>query len=286
MGIATNILQGRLKLAQHSKSTLFTHAQVYQKRSELIYMLVTKRHTVAGISAGNVNLDAGQTINSSVPVGDELRADGFLYKENTGLTYSIQNEAGLIPVNSSSQYWLKFWLRKKGYNNSDQIKLSDSLADYADPDNLRRAAGTEQKSQGSDLLYPNIVPRNFLLQACTELWQISNWQKLLQQNLDFIDQCSLRRGGGINLNAVPLSLWSTMWPNSVDSIKSERAKNNWFSSYSDILAIESSLLTVSEDYYSYLGSRSFKIFVSLGGTRTKLRLERGTGVNQPITIRF
>jgi general secretion pathway protein K len=255
---------------------------------------------VAGISQGQSNISNKQVQLSFAPIGDEIRTDGFNYQEESGLTYYIQNEAGLIPINSSSQYWLKHWLKLHGYRHSEQIKLADSLADYADPDNLRRPAGAEKSifafdnsfspdKSNSDPNPDNVVinhgPRNFLLQACTELWQIANWDVLLNRFPTFIEQCSLRRAARLNLNAVPLSVWESVWPSSVDKVRAYRAQNKWFLSYSDIIAAEASILSVSEDYYTYIGNRTFRIHLELANTSLTLYVERGTGTKIPIILR-
>jgi len=292
MGVASNLLQGRLELAQGSKDAFYNKALVYTKRSELLYLLATQRHTVAGISREQSLVSETRDEQAryfSVPIGDEIRTDGFSYQEESGLKYSIQNEAGLIPINSSSQYWLKHWLKTNSYRHSEQMQLADSLADYADSDNIRRPAGAEKgnyasdKSTGSD--NSNNKPRNFLLQACTELWQVAYWEALLNRFPAFIKQCSLRRGGGLNLNAVPLSVWGNLWPNSVDKVRASRAQNKWFLSYSDIIAVEPSLLSVSEDYYTYLGNRTFKVHVELGNTSLIFHAEQGEGTKLPIIHR-
>ena len=298
MGVVSELLQGRLELAQHSKDALYNKALVYTKRSELIYLLTTQHHTAAGISTGQSQVsqnDDEQERSTFRPIGDELRTDGFSYQQESGLSYSIQNVDGLIPINSSSQYWLKHWLKLKGYRHTEQMKLADSLADYADADNIRRAAGAEKGSYASDKsnsalnsdkVVTNTEPRNFLLQACTELWRIANWQVLLNHFPSFIQQCSLRRTGGLNLNAVPLSLWNILWPNSVDRVQSDRAKSKWFLSYSDIIAVEPSMLSVSDDYYTYLGNRTFKVYVELGNSNVIFHLEQGENRALPFILRL
>jgi len=303
MGVASELLQGRLELAQRSKDAFYNKALVYTKRSELIYLLATQRHTVAGISRGLspvTDISDEQAAFSFIPIGDEIRTDGFRYQDDSGLRYSIQNEAGLIPINSSSQYWLTHWLKSNGYRHSEQMKLADSLADYADSDNLRRPAGAENGNYGSDQStspdkstndlnsendIANNQPRNFLLQACSELWQVANWQALLNRFPTFIEQCSLRRGGGLNLNAVPLSVWGNLWPNSVDKVRAYRAQNKWFLSYSDIIAAEPSLLSVAEDYYTYLGNQTFSVYVELGHSSVRFQMEQGSGTKLPIILK-
>jgi hypothetical protein len=160
---------------------------------------------------------------------------------------------------------------------------------------VRRPAGAEKSNYGSDesnntisqeyYFESNNVPHNFLLQACTELWKITNWQALLNRFPSFIQQCSLRRSGGLNLNAVPLSLWNNLWPNSVDKVQTNREKSKWFISYSDIIAVEPSILSISEDYYTYIGGRIFRINVELANISVKFRLEQGENTNLPFILK-
>jgi general secretion pathway protein K len=291
MGVASTMLQSRLSLAQAAKQKFQDTVQVYALQNELIYLLATQRITAAGVSQG---IDPKGFLKNKedywvLPIiGDEIRADGYVIKDDSGLTYSIQNESGLISINSAGQYWLNTWLKSKGVNSRARAIYEDGLADYADADNLRRPAGAERgdylkKAVNED--HANSLPANFLLQSCNELWSIAGWDVLLTQSPSFISYCSLSRGVSINMNAVPLSLWQSLWPNSAARVAKLREQDNWFLSGSTILAVEPSLLNIPDDYYTYLGGDTFRIRVQINHVITDIRLKRGRSRVNPYTIR-
>jgi general secretion pathway protein K len=306
MGVASTMLESRLSLAQDAKQQFREQIAVYSKQNELIYLLATQRITAAGVSQGSNDKgflrDHENHWLMSI-IGDEIRTDGYLTKAASGLTFSIQNEAGLLPINSSGQYWLKVWLKANVHNSRERVKYSDTLADYADPDDERRPAGAEKgdynkggtnnvgnNKRGYNKKYTTglnntFLPANFLLQNCHELWRVPGWSVLLSQFPSLISHCSLRRSGALNMNAIPLTLWRSLWPNSVVRVEKLREQKNWFLTDSAIFAAQPSIITVPDDYYSYLGGQTFRLKVQVNKIRTSIHLKRGLGVITPYTIR-
>jgi general secretion pathway protein K len=263
MGIASNLLESRLTLAQDSKQAFKDDTAVYAKRSELIYLLATQHKTIAGVSQGTQTLE--NMLNEEgflgmSPIGDELRTDGYIYVEESEMSFSIQNESGLIPFNSSNQLWLKNILKNLGYSRADSARYGDSLADYADADNLRRPAGAEARSDAENTGY---FPANFLLQSCNELWLVAGWHTLLDNSPELLQNCSLRREGRMNLNSMPLKLWGSIWPNSVAKIQSLRDNNQWLMMTNEVIKLEPSLLTVQDDFIGFNNGNRFIIGVKL-----------------------
>jgi general secretion pathway protein K len=285
MSVASQTMQSRLTLAENSKQQLLDHAQVQAKIAELTYLLATQRLTVVGVSQGD--LEQGLLKNQdgrwlSPITGDEIRGDGKIYQEDSGIEYAVQNEAGLIPVNSREQFWLKLGLRGLGYSYAQQARYADTLADYADPDNWRRPAGAEKASYQSQGV---TQPANFLLQSCSELARILTWSQLLDKHPELVKYCSLGRGGTINVNALPLELWAILWPNSLQHVMQQRENGKWFVLGADVLAIEPSFLPVSDELYSTLNGRTFTLRVSKHGVTSAFRLTRGNGKLKPYTLR-
>jgi general secretion pathway protein K len=285
MSVASQNMQQRLTLAEDSKAKIQDNAQVQAKISELTYLIATQRITAAGVSQGSnqqglVKNEDGQWLSPTT--GDEIRFDGKRYIQEDGLEYVLQNESGLIPVNSREQYWLKRWLRGVGYTHSQQIKYTDTLADYVDPDDWRRASGAEKASYVSKNLSP---PANFLLQSCTELARVLTWSELLDVHPKLKTFCSLGRGGRVNVNAIPLELWAVLWPNSVQRLRQQRENQQWLITESDVLALEPGFLSVSEELHSTLGARTLKIQVNKNGVGSAVRLSRGSGKIRPYVKR-
>lgn len=285
MSVAAQTMQNRLTLASNSKQHLEASAAVQAKISELMYLLVTQRVTVAGISQGKAlrtNIDRENANFDISPLGDELRVDGFTYQLENGGEFSIQNENGLIPINSSGQYWLKRWLKGYGYSVIEQANYADRLADYADPDNWRRPGGAELASYEEQGI---AAPANFLLQSCNELWKVINWPSLLKQHSDMLLQCSLGRGDTLHLNAIPLDLWQILWPNSALKVSEERKQGKWLLTDSDILALEPSLLLLGENYISPFGGRKYRLKANRHNSSQNVNIEVGIGLLIPFTAR-
>ncbi|ALS99254.1 type II secretion system protein GspK [Lacimicrobium alkaliphilum] len=285
LGVASSLMQQRLTLAQDSQQAMLDRAEVYAKANELIYLTATQRLTFAGISRGRDAKGAERNEDGQFlfpVIGDELRFDGYTYQTEEGLSYSIQNESGLLPINSSFQYWLKLWLQGKGYNDAEQARFADTLADYADGDTWRRPAGAEQHSYQREQLPP---PADFLLQQCTELYKVAGWQGLLERHPELVNLCSLRRTPDINLNAMPLALWKTLWPDSADRLAEGRAQGQWFIRYEDAYRIEPALLLEAEENYRPLGGNYFIISVSKGGAQYSTSVQRGRGSIYPFRLR-
>jgi general secretion pathway protein K len=285
MSVASQNMQQRLTLAENSKEQMLDNALVQAKISELTYFIATQRVTIAGVSTGNnqqglLKNEDGQWLSSIT--GDEIRFDGTPYSEGEGLEYVVQNEFGLIPVNAREQFWLKRWLRGVGYSHSQQVKYTDTLADYADSDDWRRPSGAEKASYASKNLQR---PANFLLQSCSELTRIHTWSELLIIHPELERLCSLGRGGRVNVNALPLGLWAVLWPNSVQRLRKQRENGQWLAIESDVLALEPGFLSVPDELYSTRGARTLKIAVHKNGARSAVRVTRGNGKGKPYTIR-
>ncbi len=281
---AALIMDNRLQLAEQARQQFTDGAAAYAKTNELIYLLATQRLTVAGISQGSNQQglqrnEDGQFIQRIS--GDEWRTDGFIYEEGN-IQFSIQNENGLLPVNSAFQYWLKRWLQNKGYSNTEQAFLTDRLADYADADDWHRAGGAERRD------YERLgkrSPANFLLQQCAELYLVDRWPPVIEKHPAILGHCSLRRSPQLNINAVPLSLWQVLWPASAEKVAAARAAGDWVVHYQDAYKIEPTLLLESEDRYSPLGGDRFVLSVKAPGTDYRLSIERGTKNARPFTQR-
>lgn len=285
LGVATTTLNSRLALADQSKQMLQDLAQVYARENQLTYLVATQRITEAGVSQGTEPqgfLSNGEGHWLFRVIGDEIRADGEITKQEDGLSFSLQNEAGLIPINSATQYWLKRYLSATGHDAVQQAYLGDTLADYADSDNWRRPAGAERSSY-KGRRFPE--PANFLLQSCTELKKLMRWDELLQRDHQLLTFCSLSRSETINLNAMPIALWELFWPNSAKKVFSMRKQGLWLSSESDLFAAEPSLLVEIDDYFSRLGGNQFKIFIKKGAVSSNIKVERGRGLAAPFIIR-
>ena len=269
VGYASSTLNQRLELAQASLAKLKEIAVVEAKANELTYLIATQRVTVAGVSKG---INASGLVREDdlwlkSTVGDEIRADGFLYKL-ADFEFSIQNEAGLIPINSSNQYWLRRWLSIHGYSPPNQNQLLAVLADYLDGDQVVRPRGRERLSS---------YPGNFLAQSCKELRRIEEWRGLIERHPDFLASCGLRRTPSLNLNSVPVVLAETLWPNHMSKIVSSRKGGKWVTRDSAAIELLPSLINVPEDMYTRFGGSTFIITISGKFSSIQRRVFRNIG---------
>jgi general secretion pathway protein K len=285
LGVVSNALNNRIIIGQHAKDSLQDAALVYGKLNELTYLLATQRVTAAGVSTGvnqqgKLRDDEGHWVLNVI--GDEIRADGFVYKLDNELHYSIQNEAGLISINSAGQFWLKQALASYGLSVVEQATFADILTDYADSDDWRRPAGAESFAYEKN---NKPVPRNYLLQSCSELWRLQNWSEWLTGNSDWLTLCNISRSERLNINMVPVELWKKLWPASANKISIQRQQRQWLVSAGDTLLLEPNLGFVPEEYFSTIGGSFFQLLVYKGGFKQFRRVAVGEGKKEPIVIR-
>lgn len=275
LGVVSKALNNRIIIGQQGKDSLQDAALVYGKLNELSYLLATQRVTAAGLSTGtnpqgNLRDDEGHWMLSVI--GDEIRTDGFMYKLDNQLQYSIQNEAGLIAINSASQFWLKQALASYGLTVVEQAKFADILADYADSDDWRRPAGAESFAYKKA---NKPVPRNYLLQSCSELFRLELWSDWLAKHSDWLKSCSINRTERLNINSVPLVLWQKLWPDSAQKLVQQREQKHWLLNTDSILALEPSILLFDDVYYSISNGNQFNIAIRKNGVHLEKKIKIG-----------
>ena len=285
LGVVSHALNNRIYLAQQAKQKLQDVSSVYGKFHELSYLLATQRITVAGVSTGLnpqglLRDDEGHWLLTVI--GDEIRTDGFTYTLQNDLRFSIQNEAGLLGINSSGQYWLKKILASYGLSAIEQAGFADVLADYADSDDWRRPLGAESHAYQK---VKSPLPRNYLLQSCNELWRLQTWSEWLNKYPDFLRFCGISRGETLNLNVIPVELWRRLWPASANKINEQREQGKWLVSDGEILLLEPTFAQIPEDYYSTLGSQKFLLSIQKGGSKLFVTVAIGNGKSKPILTR-
>jgi general secretion pathway protein K len=259
IALATRIISQRLSTALDSKDNIENIMQSRAKLAELTYLISTQRVTVAGVSQGIKPTGGGSNFDIS-PIGDELRTDGFVYEQN-GLRFSIQNQAGLISINSPEQFWLQRYLNEQGLNRLAVQTLLDSLADFADENDSRRGAGAESFAYNSAMAQASAVrlPRNYLLQSCAELFLIKGWNEreaLIKQVLPI---CSTGRRAMLNINSMPEPLLKTLFKQSAVQIWQNREMGQWLVTENNLANTIPSISNFDPNTYSVLGGRRYEI---------------------------
>lgn len=220
---------------------------VYDTRDTLLYVASTRELTMAGIPTQVLAEDVqavrrldemGAVMRD--PVGDELRMDGHPYVGLGGVTFAIQDEAGLLPMAWPQAEDLDRFLVSHGVESSRVPRLRDTLLDYIDPDELNRLNGAERRDYERAGRPP---PPNRRLLAPNELAMVLGWDELPTEQLQRItDHISPYYTGAVNLNTMPASLlptWIPGCPTACDALVDRRSVLPFVSSYD----VESLLVT-------------------------------------------
>ena len=67
----------------------------------------------------------------------------------------------------------------------------------------------------------------------------------------------MSRRGEMNLNAVPESLWRTLWPKSADAVIAARKQGVWISSTRPVLDFAPGLIVIPAELYNRLGGEAY-----------------------------
>lgn len=147
-----------MALAQDVKANQQTQLDLFSARSEILYRLATTPFTRDGLGIG---LDA-------------IRLDDRPYQAQGETIVRIQDNRGLINLNSADAGQLTRLLAHYGINARETPYLIDALNDYIDSDSLRRFNGAEAKEYELAGLPP---PRNSRLITPAELRSVFGWEK-------------------------------------------------------------------------------------------------------------
>lgn len=175
-----------IKLAQNAKYDQQVQRDIFSTRSEILFRMATTPFTREGLGVG---LEA-------------IRLDGRAYQGEAETIIRIQDNRGLINLNTADAGQLTRLLAHYGVNTRDTPYLIDALHDYIDADSLRRFNGAEAKDYELAGLPP---PRNARLITPAELHGVYGWAR--QKNLwgkDNIEHLfTTSNSAAINPNTAP-----------------------------------------------------------------------------------
>ncbi|MBY0510762.1 MAG: general secretion pathway protein GspK [Rhodospirillaceae bacterium] len=180
-------------------------------RNELVYLLARRPTSYRGLEVGpTVTLVAGNDLiglmSGPVDSGRALRLDGRAYTvaEHPNLIIKVQDASGLLNLNTMMPPNVRRTLAGLGLPETEVNRMTDTLLDYLDEDDLTRLAGAE-KTQYDRLNLP--PPANANLTTPYEAQRILGWGQLdalwkSDMENPILTTCL---GGALNLNTAPVA---------------------------------------------------------------------------------
>lgn len=217
IGFGVQWTQERLREARLARDDVESEFDVLSARETLLFLAATVPSTLAGQPLEPMGedelvlrrLDDFGGFDRS-PRGGELLLDGTPYAGPGGVTFRLQDEAGLVPVLQPADSALPRLLAALGVPAAQQRRLTDIAADYVDLDVQRRSAGAEMEEYARIGL--PAPPGRFLLHP-RELGRLPEWRDLdpsLRERL--FPWLTTSYSGALNLNTAPVDLLIHLLP--------------------------------------------------------------------------
>jgi hypothetical protein len=178
-------------------------------RNELVYLLARRPTSYRGLEVGPKvamveNSDFMGVMSGPIDSGRALRLDGAAFKVATdpNMIVTVQDTSGLFNLNTMQPPSLRRTLASLGLPEPEVNRLSDTLADYLDDDDLTRLAGAE-KAEYERLNLP--PPANATLSTPYEAQRVLGWDRvdvLWKGDMErpLLTTCA---GSSLNLNTAP-----------------------------------------------------------------------------------
>jgi general secretion pathway protein K len=262
-GVLDSYVSSRLEQAQAIRMRLQDELDLYSTRSTVLYLLGTQRFTRAGLTSDTqepAELERTAQDLRIDPVGGEISLDGSAYAGLGRTRFSLQDEAGLVPLNSESQQTLESLLLEFGTDATLASRLLDALADYRDANELARLNGAENAEYAAAGEPP---PANTDLRTAAELTRVLGWREWLAQNPGFRlhEWLSVTREGAFNPNVVPAQLLQRLPGVDADAARRiiEQRREQPFRSAPDFAARSDTTLAMAEDEFRFFPSEMLQL---------------------------
>jgi len=229
-GLAMLWAREEVQASTRDRDLLVDEIDLASTRATLLYMAATRDLTLGGLPIraisdderalrrldefGSLRLDAR---------GDEIRLDGAVYKGVGQSRFSIQDEAGLIPLVAPSPNLIDRLLAFRGTPPESIPRLRDTLLDYVDSDSLGRLNGAESRDYERAGRRP---PPNRRLLIPAELGAVLGWDALPGGTSSLADLTTTFYSGAANLNTAPealLPIWIAGCPEKCRVVTARRA---------------------------------------------------------------
>jgi len=262
-GVLDSYVSSRLEQAQAIRLRLQDELDLYSTRSTVLYLLGTQRFTRAGLTTSTQEPGELERTASDLridPVGGEITLDGSAYAGLGRTRFALQDEAGLISLNSESQQSLESLLLEFGTEATLGSRLLDALADYRDANGLARLNGAEDAEYAAAGESP---PANADLRTAAELTRVLGWRDWLARNPGFRlhDWLSVSRAGAFNPNVVPATLLQRLPGLDADAARLilEQRREQPFRSAPDFNARSDTTLAMAEDEFRFFPSETLQL---------------------------
>ncbi len=274
VGFFHSFVERKLAIGLQAKTHIQNTLDMHSTEQTMLYLLATSRFTLAGMSFSSLTQEQlwGETASYMSPVGDELRLDGATYL-GLGNTYlSLQDNAGLLSLNTVNDEPLKQFLKRQAVSNIDLARLIASKVDYIDWDEKESLSGAESLSYTEKNMY---LPTNDFLRTPLELGRVMGWrEQMAKLSLTQLDTLfSARRFALMNLNAMPKDLmvnYLGLTEDMADLLYSER-NSNPVRSTDDFLLRTNHQVIIDDDIFRYFPTEEISLrFWPKGGGQAKL----------------
>lgn len=231
----------------------------------LLYMFATRRYTVAGLTTreeieSDYVTDEGTVLNDMV--GGELRLDGTFYQGVGEALFSINDYAGLLALNSETNYHLAQVLGTYEPDLGKRQALLNRLSDYRDKDDFIRLNGAEK----NEYLKADMgIPANDRLRSPAEILKVLGWKDWLTSHPEFdcMNWCSTSWLSAVNPNTLPDELFRRL-PGMTEEVAQRlleiRIKSP-FRSPDDLVDKSNGFIVLEENYYRFFPSGQVRIRV-------------------------
>lgn len=224
VGLATLWSLDAVRNATTERERVEDEIAIASTRDTLLYIGATRQWTLAGL-ATQAMPEAQRSLQSLGdlgsmrvdPIGGELKLDGRAYEGLDGTFFSIQDEAGLFSLATSSPILLDRFLAFAGVPSDEVAKLRDAFLDYTDADDLTRLSGAEAREYGKA---KRSNPPNRRLLLPVEADRILGWDRLPQAMREQLPELATTfYSGAINLNTMPPALLPAWIPGCPENCK-------------------------------------------------------------------
>ncbi len=284
VGMMTLWALEQVRDAAADRGRVEAYLEMRSTRDTLLYLMATRDLTVAGLPLATLSAeeralraldDFGGADRS--PRGGELLLDGQPYRGLGGVTFAIQDEAGLFPILVPTAPVLDRFLVKQGVRHEDVPRLRDTLMDFLDHDDLRRLNGAEARDyERAD--QPRPPNRQLLLPV--ELKDVLDWAELVPPaSMDGLpERLTTFYAGAVNLNTAPLELlptWVDGCPDVCRAVVERRRREPFRTAFEVIGEVGARLEGDPSLEYRFLPSNAFRLTLwgdSGSGWRLHVRL--------------